>query len=489
MRLYDLIEGIEGASLSVGGGDIEVSSIVLDSRLAEPGCLFAALQGEKFDGNDFVEDAIEAGAGAVLSQQPAPADIGVAWVEARDARAALARMAKRWYSSPDEELMLVGITGTNGKTSVAHMLHTVFGGLRGPAGMIGTISYHTGEREIPAPLTTPEAPDTFRMLREMRDFGCRSAVIEASSHAIDRHRVDDLDFDALVFTNLTRDHLDYHGDMESYYRVKRSIFFAGGGRAPKAVINVDDDWGRRLAGETDLESLTFGFAPEAQVRGADLRLAIGGSEVTVHSQWGSFKLRFNLIGRPNTENMLAAFSTALALGFDGEEAAALLATVPTVRGRLERVPGEYPFDVIIDYAHTDDALRRLLLTARELTEGRVIVVFGCGGDRDRGKRPLMGRHAVTLADVAILTSDNPRSEDPMAIIREVESGIEAVTGRRAEYYMIPDRAEAIRAAVGAARPGDMVLVAGKGHEDYQIIGDRRLDFDDREAVLEALSEL
>ncbi|HUX07034.1 MAG TPA: UDP-N-acetylmuramoyl-L-alanyl-D-glutamate--2,6-diaminopimelate ligase [Acidobacteriota bacterium] len=490
MRLNELIAGVEGASLE-GDGAVEVTGLEFDSRRVGPGSLFAALVGEKVDGNRFIGAAVEAGAAAVLSERAKPDGLNAVWIEVPDARAALAVVSKRWFGAPDEELKLACITGTNGKTSVAHLLQTVLGNLNGPSGRLGTISYHTGREEVAAPLTTPEAPDIFRMLREMRDAGCRSAAMEASSHAIDRKRVEGIAFDSVTFTNLSRDHLDYHGDMENYYRAKRKIFCKRDGYSPVAAINADDEWGRRLLAETGLHAVSFGFSHDAQVCGKNLRLGLDGTSFTVCTEQGEFELRSQLIGRPNGENLLAAFATAHALGFDGEDIAAAIAGMKTVRGRLERLPSDRPFEVIVDYAHTDDALRRLLLTAGELAPdgGRVIVLFGCGGDRDRGKRPLMGRHAITLADIAILTSDNPRSEDPMAIIREVEAGIAEVVQRRAEYKMIPDRAEAIKAAVGMARAGDLVLISGKGHEDYQIIGDKRLHFDDREEVLKALAEL
>jgi UDP-N-acetylmuramoyl-L-alanyl-D-glutamate--2,6-diaminopimelate ligase len=490
MRLKDMIRGLEGASLE-GDGEIELSALEFDSRRVQPGALFAALIGEKLDGNRFVEAAIAAGAAAVLSEQEKPDGCEAAWIRIPDARVALAVLAKKWFGAPDEEMIIVGITGTNGKTSIAHLLQAILNRQRGPAGRIGTISYHTGKEEIPAPLTTPEAPDIFRMLRGMRDAGCRSAAMEASSHAIDRKRIEGIAFDAVVFTNLTRDHLDYHGDMESYYRVKRRIFRKRDGYMPVAVINADDKWGRRLLEETDLRSVSYAFEHEAHVRGGDLRLGLDGTKLSAAMSGRKFDLRSKLIGRPNAENILAAFATAYALELDCDDAVEAIAAMPTVRGRLERVASGRAFEVIVDYAHTDDALRRLLLTARELTPdgGRVIVLFGCGGDRDRGKRPLMGRHAVTIADIAILTSDNPRSEDPMEIIREVEQGIAEAGEHRAEYLMIADRREAIRKAVSLARAGDVVLLAGKGHEDYQIIGGSKSHFDDREEALKALAEL
>ncbi len=486
MRLRELLESLGEVELS-GDPEVEIAGVEADSRWVGPGCLFVALLGEARDGNDFVGAALAAGAAAVLSQKRKPPGTEIAWVRVPDARASLAHLARRWFGAPDSELTLVGITGTNGKTSVAHLLQAILGRCRGPAGRIGTISYSTGRREIPAGLTTPEAPQIVAMLREMRDAGCRSAALEASSHAIDRKRVLALEFDLLVFTNLSRDHLDYHGDMESYYRAKRGLFRTREESSPLAAINVDDPWGRRLRDEIELECIAFGEAADADVRPLDIEIGIEGTRLAVATPHEQYVVRSRLIGRPNVQNILAACAAAHALGFAGEDVAAALAKAPTVRGRLERVPAGRGYDVIVDYAHTDDALRRLLLTARELTRGRVLVVFGCGGDRDRGKRPLMGAHAAALADVAVLTSDNPRSEDPLAIIAEVEAGMAAAPEPRAKLHTIPDRRRAIEAALGMARTGDLVLVAGKGHEDYQLVGGRRLHFDDREAVMEAIA--
>lgn len=490
MRLEKLKRGIEATSVS-GDASIEISGVTYDSRLVNPGNLFVALKGELTDGNLFVSEAIKAGAAAVLSEEKPPAGAEVTWIQSPDARTALAWISKDWFDAPDEELVLVGITGTNGKTSVAHIMHTILRHRLGPAGRIGTISYHTGVHELSAPLTTPEALQIHGMLREMRNTGCRSAVMETSSHAIDRKRVLGLDFDVAVFTNLSRDHLDYHGSMEDYYLCKRRLFLDCKGRKTKAVINIDDDWGKRLAGEIELETVTFGKNDEADVKVLDAVGGIRGTRMTIATPEGSFAVGSRLIGNPNRENILAAFAASWALGLDSFEVASAIAEVQTIRGRLELIETGRPFDVMIDYAHSDEALRRLLETAGKLKkpDGRIIVVFGCGGDRDRGKRPLMGKHATELADVAILTSDNPRSEDPLAIIADVEKGIADADRRRAGYHRIPNRREAIRAAVGMARPDDLVVIAGKGHEDYQIIGDQRLHFDDREEALEAIGDL
>lgn len=490
MKLRILLQDVEQAEVD-GDPELEISGLAYDSRRVAPGFLFVAMRGEKTDGNLYVADAVARGAAAVLSEERVRSDTDIVSVWTPDARTALARIAKRWYGAPDEELTMVGVTGTNGKTTVAHILQTILDRCCGPAGRIGTITYYTGSRELPAPLTTPEALEIQGMLREMSGNGCSSAVLEASSHAVDRKRLMGLDFNAVVFTNLSRDHLDYHGDMESYYLCKRRLFLRENFPRAKAIINIDDSWGKRLARETDMTKITFGTTNEADVKAVEVAGGMKGLSLIVRALNEEFMVGSRLIGSPNVENILAAVAAAWALGLSGYKIAGAVAEVPTVRGRLELVPTGKPFDVMIDYAHTDDALRRLLLTARELKRGggRVIVVFGCGGDRDRGKRPVMGRRAVELADVAILTSDNPRSEDPLAIIAEVEKGISEVEKPRASFQRLPDRREAIGAALAMARSGDLVVIAGKGHEDHQIIGDRKLHFDDREEALKALMEL
>jgi UDP-N-acetylmuramoyl-L-alanyl-D-glutamate--2,6-diaminopimelate ligase len=488
MRLDELIRGL-GPHKLTGDGATEISCLAYDSREVKPGSLFIAMKGEKSDGAAFIGAAVGAGAVAVLSELPADPALPVAWVRHPEPREALADLAGVWHGFPDRELKLVAVTGTNGKTTVAHLVRRIIAETLGPAGMIGTIAYHTGVRQLPATLTTPEALPIRGMLREMVDIGCVGAVMEASSVAIDRHRVRGLAFDALTFTNLTRDHLDYHGDMERYYQAKRALFQRTKESDPVAAIHIDDAAGRRLAEEISLRRLTFGAADDADIRCRAVRLSLDGTEIEVELGGTIHHLRSRLIGRFNAENMLAAFASACALGCDPAGNAAAIALEPPVRGRMERIAWEGPFTVLVDYAHTDDGLLKILQTANELARRRVIVVFGCGGDRDRGKRPLMGQHAVRLSDIAVLTSDNPRTEDPQAIIADVLAGIAVVAEPRAKLHTIPDRREAIATALRLARPGDVVLLAGKGHEEYQVIGTTRSHFDDREEALQVLMTL
>lgn len=488
MKLKDLIKGISRNEV-VAEEDLEITGIAHDSRQVKPGYLFVAMKGEITDGNAYVEDAVAAGAVVVLSEQSLPNGLNCGWIQTVNAREALARIAKRWYDSPDEKLLLAGVTGTNGKTSVAYLMRNVLEKEAGPTGFIGTTGYSTPLGESKASLTTPEALQIEALLAEMIENGCRSAVMEASSVAVDRHRVTALDFDVMVFTNLSQDHLDYHSDMESYYQAKRKLFFKRDGYEPMAVINRDDSWGKRLIEETDLSVLTFGADDAADVYPSDIKLSLEATELDVNYLDCRYHVSSRLLGRVNVENILAAFSAGVALRFEPGMVASSLSKTSCVPGRLEIVPGSQPFTVLVDYAHTDDALLRLLLTANELARGRVIVIFGCGGDRDRGKRPLMGRHAVSHSDMAILTSDNPRSEDPMKIIADVEQGIKNVAAPRAEHLTIPDRSEAIAKGISLAKVGDIVLIAGKGHEDYQIIGKERRHFSDREVAAKVLAGL
>lgn len=488
MKLKDLLQDVSRSEV-FADDDMEIAGIAHDSREVEPGFLFVAMKGEIADGNAFIDEAVTAGAVAVLSERQHRKDLNCGWIRTDNAREALARIARRWHNAPDEQMILVGVTGTNGKTSVAHLLRSVLGKTAGPAGFIGTTGYSTPLGESTAHLTTPEALQIEALLAEMLENGCRSAVMEASSVAVERHRVNALDFDVVVFTNLTQDHLDYHGDMERYYQAKKKLFIKRNGNKPRAVINRDDSWGRRLIGETDLSVLTFGADSKADVYPSDIRLSLEATELEINYHGQRNHVKSRLLGRVNVENILAAFTVGIALNLDPDAVASAMSDTVSVPGRLEIVPGGQPFTVLVDYAHTDDALLRLLLTANELVRERVIVIFGCGGDRDRGKRPLMGKHAATHSDIAILTSDNPRSEDPMKIIAEVEEGIQAVVNPRAECLTIPDRKSAIFKGISLARAGDIVLIAGKGHEDYQIIGKKWLHFSDREVAAEALAGL
>jgi UDP-N-acetylmuramoyl-L-alanyl-D-glutamate--2,6-diaminopimelate ligase len=463
MRLTELLDGLPVTRIVA---DPEVTGIQHDSRRVRPGDLFVALPGERFDGRSFAAAAEAAGAVAVVGPPPSAemAAVAVPWWVTEDPRRLLGPLAARAYGHPDRELTLAGVTGTNGKSTVATLLAAVLEAAGRPAGFIGTLGYRFHAHTYAGGHTTPEASDLFRILRAMRDDGAAAVAMEVSSHALEMGRADGAAFDTAVFTNLTRDHLDYHRDFEDYYAAKRKLFdrLKPGARP---AVNVDDPYGRRLAAEIP-DALTFGERGEVSARETVLdRAGIRGY---------------------NLSNLLAAAAAAETLGLPHAAVAAAFAAQSPVPGRMEPVERGQPFPVFVDYAHTDAALEAALRSAREVVNGKVVVVFGCGGDRDAGKRPLMGKVAGELADLVIATSDNPRSEDPLAILSAVEAGLKA--SGNTSYRLVPDRREAIRQAILAAEPGWAVLVAGKGHEREQTVGDRKLPFSDFEEIGKALEE-
>ena len=469
-----------------------VTGVTYDSRQAAPGSVFVALRGLREDGSAFARDAIARGAIAVIAETPAPPGASVPWVRVQDARLALAALSAGYYRNPSEKLALIGITGTNGKTTTSYVLQSIFEAAGIRCGRIGTVGYRVGNREIEAARTTPEAPELQRLLRDMVSQGSGGCIMEVSSHALALRRTDFLHFAAAIFTNLTRDHLDFHRDMEDYFIAKRRLFE----QLPAegfGISNVDDPRGASFAAVAP-KSVTYAIDAPADVRPGPLTFSLEGLQFEVRTPRGPLQIRSALVGRPNAYNILASVATAMALDlpFDAiEKGVTALTHVP---GRFEMV--SRPDDdvrVVVDYAHTDDALRNLLETARPLAAGRVITVFGCGGDRDRTKRPLMGAVAARLSDVVVVTSDNPRSENPEQIIEEIKRGIvtpaDRMPGKGAKgpaLIAIADRRAAIERAVHDARPGDLVLIAGKGHEKYQVIGDRVLPFDDVEVAKGAL---
>ncbi len=466
MELERLVAPLEPVEV-LGGPTVELLDLAYDARAVVPGALFFCVPGERADGHDFAPDAVGRGAAALVVERPL--DLGVPQLVVRDARAAMAPAADVFFGEPTRELEVAGITGTSGKTTVAFLLFAILAAARRRPGLLGTIEARVGGERRAVLRTTPEAIDLQRLFREMLDAGDRSCAMEASSHASVLHRLDRVRFSALVFTNLSQDHLDFHGDMEAYFEAKRRLFTVGG---PPAAVNVGDEWGRRLARELP-GALTFGFARDAQV-GPD---ALEG-------------VALRLQGRFNRENALAALAAARLLEIEEEAIRRGLESVRGVPGRFESVEAGQPFHVIVDYAHKPGALENVLRAARDLAlagsgggGSRVICVVGAGGDRDRGKRPLMGRLASQLADVTIVTSDNPRSEDPEAIAAEVAAGAEG------EIELELDRAAAIARAVELARAGDVVLIAGKGAEQGQELADRTIPFDDREVAKEALRAL
>ena len=439
---------------------VEIGDLAYDARAVGPGVLFFCVPGSRADGHDFAPEAVANGAVALVVERPLEHDVPQLVVP--DARRAMAVVADEFFGHPSEELQVAGVTGTNGKTTTTFLLYSILAAAGARPGLIGTIESRVGGERRPAARTTPEAIDVQRAFREMLDAGDRSCAMEATSHGSELGRLDRVRFAALVFTNLSQDHLDFHGTMERYFEAKRRLFLEGD---PPAAINVGNDWGRRLAQDRP-DALTFGFADDAQI-GPD---ALEGVDL---------KLR----GRFNVENALGAKAASTLLGIDDDAIARGLEAIRGVPGRFESVGEGQPFEVIVDYAHKPEALESVLRTARELTTGRLICVFGCGGDRDRGKRPIMGRIASQLADVAIVTSDNPRTEDPQAIIDEILEGVTA------EVEVESDRSTAIEQAISLAGEGDVVLIAGKGHEQGQEFADRTIPFDDREVARDALRRL
>lgn len=478
-----------------------VLSVEHDSRRVGRGALFVALPGQRSDGSQFAPAARSQGAIAVVAERPAPQGWSGLWVVVPDSRFALAHIAAAFHGRPSESLRVIGITGTNGKTTTSFLVCAMFEAAGIACGRIGTVGYRVGAEERPAAHTTPEATVLQGLLREMVDRGAQACAMEVSSHALALHRTAATRFAAGVFTNLTRDHLDFHGDMEAYFQAKKRLFDSLSDDAP-AVINIDDPAGRRLAAGVR-RVVTYGLSSQADVTCESPTLSFGGLQCTVRTPRGSVALRAKLPGRPNAYNLLAAFATGVALDLPLEAISAGLGSVSTVPGRFEVV--STPSDgivVIVDYAHTDDALRNVLETVRPLTQGRVIVVFGCGGDRDATKRPLMGAVAARLADFVVLTSDNPRSEAPDRIIEDIKRGlitsadrsmlrpgqvITATSARQTPWVALPDRRAAIERAIGDAWPEDVVVIAGKGHETYQVVGPRVLAFDDAAVARELLA--
>lgn len=470
---------------SKGPLDRPISGIVMDSRRVVPGTLFFALPGLRADGISFIDEAINRGAVAIVTAKlPMAMPARATFIQVADPRATLARVAQRYYKFPDRDLSVIGVTGTNGKTTVTHLIKHFLNGDQ-KVGLIGTINYDLGARTVPSFRTTPESLDIYGMLAQMRDAGCRQAVMEVSSHGIDQQRVLGLQFGAAVFTNLTRDHLDYHKTIEAYFEVKTRLFTGDTGAVPKvAVVNLDDQYGRQLASSvpTTVRTVTFGEAADAQVRAEQVVLGFKSTSFKLVWPQGEMTIDSPLVGRYNLSNLLAAIATAWGLGRDPVVFLAKLRAFKGVPGRMERVDEGQPFNVFVDYAHTDDALRNALGMLRAVTPGRVLVVYGCGGNRDRTKRPLMTRAVQELADFAFATADNPRREALEQIFADMREGV--ISPDRIAW--IDDRRRAISLALDMAQPGDCLLVAGKGHESYQEFADTVIPFDDRQVVRELI---
>lgn len=493
MKLSLLLEALEVREFR-GDPDMEIAEIRYDSRMVRPGDMFVAVKGHALDGHDFVDDAVAKGAGAVVAQRLPSGFRGPAAIVVEDSRRALSRLAARFYGRPWENMTVVGVTGTNGKTTTSYLLESILGAAGFMPGVIGTIEYRFGGRCIPAAVTTPESLDLMRTLRWMADAGATHVVMEVSSHALDQGRIRDCPVDVAVFTNLSRDHLDYHGDMDSYFQAK-SILFRGLGKErlngrERAVVNLDDPRGGELAALARAPVFTYGLGPDCDLKAEAIRFDRRGLSAILDAPGGKFAVHSPLLGRYNVYNILAAAGAALCLGVDPEDVAEGVGRLEKVPGRLEPVKNARGLFILVDYAHTPDALLKALEAVRPLAKGRLITVFGCGGDRDRGKRKEMGLAAGQNSDLVIVTSDNPRTEDPHTIISQVEEGVsesgmaplqdaESAGDGAGGYLVEPDRERAIHVAVAAAGPEDLVLIAGKGHEDYQIVGMHKRPFDDR----------
>ncbi len=484
--MRSLLEGVEVRSQTPASA-LNVLQVTHDSRKVRAGALFVAIPGVATDGALFAKDAISRGAIAVLSETPAPADCPpeIAWVQVAEARKALAITAANFYGRPANALKLTGVTGTNGKTTTTSLIDSILRASGAKTGLFGTISYHTPRGEYPAPNTTPESVDLQSFFAEIRDAGGTYATLEASSHALALDRLWGCHFAVAVFTNLTRDHIDFHKDFENYFAAKRRLFEGTGAGAPDVVaINTDDEWGKKLLG-LGKETLTYGLQNGTDLKAKKFQLSFSGLNFTAQTPKGLIQVESPLVGRINVYNILAAIGAGIGLGLPNDVIEAGIRNLHAVAGRFQRVDEGQPFLVVVDYAHTDDALQNLIRTARELiTKGSIITLFGCGGSRDRTKRPIMGETSGKLSDLTILTSDNPRQEDPLKIISDIVVGMQRSSGK---YLIEPDREKGISLAIEEARPGDIVLLAGKGHEDYQIFADRTIHFDDCEVARKALS--
>ena len=496
MTLAGVLQGVPWRGrLAREWADRQVAGLEYDSRRVEKDTLFFAFQGARVDGRQFAREAVARGACAVVSEL-APADeiavpMAVPWIQVEHGRKALAIASRNFYARPDERILFTGITGTNGKTTTAYLADAVLRGAGAVTAMIGTIEYRLGEETRKAPNTTPESLDVIRLAAELEQLGGRYLTMEVSSHGLALSRVYGMHFHTAVFTNLTRDHLDFHHTMEEYAAAKRLLFVPEDGPAPRwAILNADDPASPATVPEGEARLIRYGMSADADLRGENIRSGFDGLLFDVVYQGQRQKIESPLVGHFNVSNILAAVGVGLSYGMDLTAIAEGVRTCPPVPGRFERVNKGQPFLVVVDYAHTDDALRNVIQAARELAnqagEGRVITLFGCGGDRDRTKRPLMGMAAAEFSDFVVLTSDNPRSEDPLDIMNDVMVGL----GRfDTPHVAEPDRAKAIAIALGEAKPGDVVLLAGKGHEIYQILQDRIIDFDDRETARQVLRSL
>ena len=491
MILSELIEEARVIK-STGSDNIDINGISLDSNKVEKGFLFIALKGERTDGHKYIGSAVSNGASAIVLEKVPDIDLsGVTVIEVPDSREALASISASYYANPTKELTLVGVTGTNGKTTITYMIESIWKQEKLNSAVLGTIDYRYGGRSREANMTTPESIDLMRMFREMRNEGVEAAVMEVSSHAIDKKRVNGCQFDASVFTNLTQDHLDYHGTIENYLNTKKKLFTEllrdSDKKNKYSIINMDDPYGKDILREAVGELVSYSAKdPKAAVFAESSRITDMGIEASVRTPWGRVNINSKLFGAHNLSNLLAACAAAVSLGASIENIEKGLSRISAIPGRLESIENPLGINVLVDYAHTPDALENVLKASKPLTSGRLILVFGCGGDRDITKRPKMGLIGRELSDILIVTSDNPRTESPEKILDDIEKGVISSANNDNPYIRISDRKEAIEKALEMARENDTVLIAGKGHEDYQIIGKKKFPFDDREIARQAL---
>lgn len=490
MKLKALLADIPHGDVS-GDLDVDIHGVHSDSRRIKKGDLFIAIRGEKSDGHQFIEDAVKAGAAAIVVDEKSSSFHGVAKIQVSDCRLVLAKLAAKFYGHPSRQLKVVGITGTNGKTTTTYLVSGILEAAGLKTGIIGTITYKIGNRELPAPNTTPGADQLQELFTQMLHANLKAVVMEVSSHSLVQHRVEEIDWDAAVFTNLTRDHLDYHKTMEAYFDAKKILFkqLDPLRKKPAAILNFDDEKGPELTKilKPGVRSLSYGINAKADLRAENIEQSVNGCKFNLVSGGVTTRISTSLCGTHNVANCLAAAGTALSLGIDFTTIQKGLESVKNIPGRLERVPAapETPFAVFVDYAHTDDALKNVLGTLKPLTKGKLIVVYGCGGNRDTTKRPLMAKVAEELADFSVVTTDNPRFEEPEEIIKQIVVGYSSSKN----YETVVDRREGIAHAISLARPGDVVLLAGKGHETYQEVKGVKSPFDDRKIAAQILEQL
>ncbi len=505
MTLHELLEKLPDTE-SHGDTTVSINALTCDSRAVEPGTLFFALHGSQTDGHHYIEQAVSRGAAAVVLEDTAFVPIGIPWIKAADGRAAMGRIAAHFNGDPTASKPLIGITGTNGKTTTTYLIESILAAAGLPAAVLGTISYRFGTTIIGASHTTPESTELQSAFRQLKNAGAEAFVMEVSSHALEQKRIDGCYFDVGVFSNLTRDHLDYHVTMERYLEAKSRLFSHLLRPSPekprrRAAVNMDDPYGKEIARSAACPVITFGIQGCCDVRPTAVTSTVNGISATLITPAGEFEFSSRLLGRFNLSNILAAAAAGIALELPLQAIKQGIENHSTVPGRMERVENGSGVTCLVDYAHTGDALENVLDTLKEIATGRIITVFGCGGDRDNGKRPIMGRIAATMSDLAIVTSDNPRTEDPFDILKQIRAGIIPCGNREFRpdeltvgftekgFTILENRHDAIRLAIRLARPGDIVLLAGKGHEDYQIIGKIKHHFDDREEAAAAFTEI